>query len=222
MSLLDRFRQVGGKLGLLQLAGPAKNAGPTKITTRSISLAELESEVVVSGIDALGREHAELSADFGALYVAAGIQPMKHGWTVEKLIAALRDPAVAGKARAEAQAALLQRLGADGAKVEDVVRDAMARDRAVDVYAEQVRQRLAERHRDRALRRREIDEELERMKAERERLDADTEADQRRWAEWWTRKREHEEAMAWALDHLLEGAPASNVSIDREPPPLDK
>jgi hypothetical protein len=222
MSLMDRLREVGGKLGLLQVAAPAKNAGPAKITTRSISLAELESEVVVAGIDALGRERSELSADFGALYVAAGIQPPKHGWTVEKLIAALREPTLAGKPRAEVQAAILERLRADGAATEDVVRDAMARDRAVDAYAEQVRGRLVERNRDRALRRREIDQELARLNAERERLDADGRTEAQRWADWWARKRDHEEAMAWAIDHLLEGAPASNVSIDREPPPLDR
>ena len=46
MSLLDRLRAFGNKLGILHIDAPHDVYVPIKITTRTVSLAELEFEVV--------------------------------------------------------------------------------------------------------------------------------------------------------------------------------
>nr|MBA3710535.1 hypothetical protein [Planctomycetota bacterium] len=46
MSLLARLRDLGSRLGILQLAQPKSERAPAKVTMRTVSLAELQSEVM--------------------------------------------------------------------------------------------------------------------------------------------------------------------------------
>ncbi len=218
MSIIDQLRAVGGRLGILQIEQPKTAKTLTKVVTRVLTLAELESEVAVAGGALQARERAELTNDFMGICTAAGVLEPKHGWTIERLEHELRQPTFAGLQRAAAQAAILESLRAAGVPVEDVVRDAVARDQAVDAYAAGIREQLARRGRARGERRAAIAQEIARLTAERDQLETAHAAERERWRAWWALKHENEVAMAWALSHLLD---QPLVSVDSTPPSID-
>ena len=83
---------------------------------------------------------------FDKVFEAAGIKPGRHGWTVERL----QRPAAARASssrmdRAAAQKALLARSGRRRSHVEDLVKDAVARDQALDAFEEFVRGKMDDR-----------------------------------------------------------------------------
>lgn len=218
MSIIDQLRAVGGRLGILHIEQPKTASTPTKVVTRVVSLAELESEVATAGGALQARQRAEMTRDFKGICAAAGVPEPKHGWTIERLEHELRQPAIAALDRPSAQAAILEALRSAGVPVEDVVRDAVARDQALDAYASELRGQLAKRGRARTERRAEIAQEIERLTAESEQLEKSHAGEREHWLAWWTLKHENEVAMAWALGHLLD---QPLVSVDSIPPPID-
>lgn len=212
MSLIERLRAVGTRIGLLHRASPVagepvagKPASAPRIETKVVSLAELLRELRPPGDD---EQAAALDPDLAALCARAGIQPPASGWTIERLDQALREPTLAKLPPADAQARVLAWLHEDGATPDQVVADACARDAAIDAYAAAASRALARRADGRRERRAQLAAELQR-------LDAEERDERARWDAWWARKLAAEESMAWAVSHLLEHPV---ISIDREPP----
>lgn len=221
MSFSERLRSMGTRLGLVQPSPPAApGAMPVKIATRAITFQELTSEIRGDHVIALAPTadvDAGLDVPFGAIDEAAGLRPPAHGWTADKVAAEARRMAQATASRDEMQEVLLALLAKAGATSEDVVRDALARDRALDTYADAARQALAERVARRRRRCAEIAVQMERYRQEMAELDRQDAADRDRWQTWWTTKLAREETLAAAVDALLD---QPVVTVDRETPPI--
>ena len=215
MRLLDQLRSLGTKLGILHLEKPRDTHTPTKIMMRTISISELEVEVVTTPTS---QEQPGLTDNFTTICAAHGITMPAHGWTIERLAHESRLTGFSSSDRTAVQIALLERLHADGVPVEEVVRDAIARDQAVDAYAAAMRKRLIARARDRLHRRLLIQQEMERLANEQQILKADEATDAEIWRLWWNRKLENEHAMAFAVSYLLE---KSIISIDAHVPSIE-
>jgi hypothetical protein len=214
MSLLDSLRQLGGRLGIIGVKVAAKANTPEKIITREMSLAEL-------GQITLKRQPSsaivDFNADFPAICTNAGITPSK-GWNTERLTATLRSDELRGCDRPQAQQRILTLLQADGVAPEDIVKDAVACDQAIDEYAEKMRQNLARALQQRTRRAAEIGQQIAALEAERKQLADENEAQKRAWAAWWKRKHANEETLAWAIGHLLE---KPLVTVDERLPEID-
>lgn len=204
MSLLDGLRSLGGKLGLIQTAPETAPAAPTKVVSRSVTLQALTTEVRAEEVRVLAELPAELSVGFDKVFETAGILPPAHGWTIERLQQLLRTEQFRAMDRESAQKAILGLLSAVQAQVEDIVKDAIGRDQAIDKFAMYVRQKMDDRTVARQRKVSDLEEQVRGLEKERARLLEEMAADQERWQEWKSKKLACEKEMAWALSYLLD------------------
>jgi hypothetical protein len=206
MSLFDRLKSLGSKLGLLQMGPPPAGAvaEPSKIQTRKVSLDELTSEVRAEEVRMLAELPAELSVAFEKVFEAAQVAPPAHGWSIERLVELLRTEQYRGMARESAQKAVLGVLSAVKAEVEDVVRDALARDQALDKFEDFARKKMRDRGAARQRRIAETEEKIRSLKAEGARLEDENRTDEEQWKAWRDRKVAYEREMAWAIGFLMD------------------
>ena len=193
------LRKLGDRLGIIELAGdPQHPSAPVKIQTRTITLDELLS-IHLKSVKHLAEQPADLPASFEDVFKAAGIQTPSSGWTVDRLCKLLNDDRLRTLDRAALQRETLETLAREKVDAADIVKDAIARDQALDAFADftakKREQWLAER--------REEQRQLERQIAESE----------KKWKEWRALKRERERDMARAIEYLID---KPVISIDEE------
>ena len=135
MSLVSGLRSIANSLGIIQVvkAGNGESA-PAKLPTRSVTLSELMSEVRQADVQALAQAPAELTVSLTKVCETAGVKPPAHGWTVDRLRDLLRSQKFSSLAREAAQRALLEHFASEKVTVEDVVKDGIARDQAIDAF----------------------------------------------------------------------------------------
>src|SRR6476661_9320141 len=68
---------------------------------------------------------------FAEIYHAAEIAPPAHGYTIEKVSTMLQSEHLRGLSAEVRRSSILVALEASGAKIEDVIQDAVRRDRAL-------------------------------------------------------------------------------------------
>jgi hypothetical protein len=214
MHLTDMLRKLGDRLGIIELA-PASRAPstPVKIQTRTVTLAELVTRIQVREVRELAELPAELSVPFDEVYSAAGIQTPPSGWTVNRLEEFLKSDAVQGLTRSDAQRETLRALGAAGVNSADVIKDAVARDQAMDAFEEGV------------ARKRELwlagkkqlllalETQIHGLQEEQRRVAQEVTSEEKNWTEWRRRKIQRETDMAHAVSYLID---KPVISIDSE------
>jgi len=135
MNLAKLLRDIADRLGFIRVvaveAAPPPDA-PRKVVTRSVRIQDLAAEIRSEGPGGLAAAIEEIAVPFDRIFEAAGIRVAPHGWTIERL-AETRDADPYNTMGPDAlRQAILARLAEDGAAVEDLVKDAVARDRALD------------------------------------------------------------------------------------------
>ena len=222
MGIKDRLRRLGGKLGVLNvIASPAEAPSASAstvagaITTRSVTLDQLIGELRAGEVRALSELPAELSVPFEKVFQAAGIAPHAQSWSVERLTKLLRSDAYKKLDRAAAQSVIVGLIAAEHASVEDVVRDAVARDNAIDAFETFAKAKLDERGKARKQRLAELDERARDLRGQIAHLREEAVRDRERWKDWMARKIACEKEMAWAVGFVLD---KPVVSISSPPP----
>lgn len=214
MSLMDTLKTLGGKLGLIQVAQAVRlEEAPTKLLSKSVTLGELAAQVKTEEIKALAELPAELSVPFAKVIETAGIKPPVHGWSVERLEELLKTEQYSKMDRAGAQQAILGVLAAVKAPVEDVVKDAIARDQALDSFEKFAKGKMDDRRTARMRKIAELEDKVKEFQKERAKLEDEGRTDEDHWKEWRRRKVACEKEMARAIGYLLE---KPVVSIDPE------
>ncbi len=207
MVLVDWLREAGGKLGLLRVVQHDEaegTAAPVKIPTRTVHLKDLTAEIRADEVSSLARVPDELQAGFGRVFEAAGIKPAPDAWTVERLRDLLRGEPYKSMDRQAAQKALAAALADKKVAVEDLVKDAIARDKALDVYEEAAREKMDARSQARQVRLAEIQSQIDDLQRQREQLQREQADEQRLWQRWHESKIDFEKEMAWAVGYLLD------------------
>ncbi len=207
MRLFEGLQKLGGRLGLVRVVATdavAPGMPPTKLVTRTVTLADLATEVKSEDVRALANMPAELSVAFSKVFDAAGIKPPAHGWTIERLMSLLHTEQFKEMDRASVQKAVLGLLSNDKAQVEDVVKDAVARDHAIDAYEEFVRKKMQDRAAARASRTADIQAQIQELQAEIAKLGDDGKVDREQWRKWQEGKISFEKDMQWSLGFLLD------------------
>lgn len=221
MRLLDRIHRIGSKLKIMQVnpapvsASSPKHAEPVKIVTKSITLVELMRELKNRDMKALSSLPAELSVPFDAIFEAAGVVTPAHGWNVEKLCALLameEFTVLEGEALTQA---VLTRLETDRCMTEDLARDAIGRDQAIDAFEEFVRDKMQTRRAARRRRLADLRVEVARREEEILLLEEDAVKDRQEWRAWYRKKTDYEKMMAGALACLLD-QPIVTLSPDED------
>ncbi len=215
MDFIEGLLKVGGKLGIVQIVSTTAPAEAGKIPTRKLTLKELATEISADQVRVLSQSHAELSCDFSKIFEAADIAPPPGGWTVDKLIAALRTPPLKDLDRPSMQKCLLDMLTNQHAHVHEVVADAVARDKALDAYEESARKKFDDRQAHRHRKIADAEAQIKAMQEQLSQLKVEVDADTARWKQWHDLKIQCEKDMAWALGYLLEKPP---ITIDQDHP----
>lgn len=203
MDIWNKLRDLGGRLGIVELAPARADGAPAKIETRAVTLAELMSEIRAGAVRALADCPVDPAAPLDRVFESAGIAPPAHGWTAARVARLAESEELRGLDRGAIRDRLLQRLRADGADARDVVRDAVARDRALDEFeraageSAQRRWKTTERHIA------ELDARIRELEAQRARLAEQLAADKARWSEWLGHKRDYEKELAAGVGYLI-------------------
>jgi hypothetical protein len=204
MRLVELLESLGDKLGILEKA--ERNAAHTawKIQTRTVTLAELTSEIRAKEVQALADLPAELSVPFEKIMEAAGITPGPGGWTIERLRELLLTDDVKKLSREEAQKRILGVLASEKVSAEDLVKDAISRDRAMDAFEKTARRKMEDRLAARERQIAEADAKIKEIERERARPLEQLSSDRERWREWRSRKRGQERDLAWCVGYLID------------------
>jgi hypothetical protein len=205
MSLTDGIRKLGGRLGLISVVEvDAASKDPAKIATRQVSIKDLATEVKQDEVRILAETPAELAVPFDKVFEAAGLKPPAHGWTVDRLAALLATDQYKGMDRTNVQKAILGLLSTEKVPAEDIVKDAVTRDHAIDAYDGFVHKKMEDRAAAREHRAAEIQGQIKDLEAECARLTGESKSDIDRRREWIDRKIAYEQQMAHALSYLLD------------------
>lgn len=145
------------------------------------------------------------------IYEAAEIQPPPHGYTILKVAEMLKSEHIRNLPREVKRSSILVALEAAGASLDDVIQDAVRRDRALDAF-EAVQQRaLEELEARKAQENQQIQAELDRLMAEyRGRIQANNDAvaaERERFFGWRLQKQEEERKIAEAVSYFVNENP---------------
>ena len=215
MNVFKMLQDLGGRLGVIHVVSSANGAaapgGPKKLATRAVTLQDLTAEVQADEVRVLAEMPAELSVEFAKVFEAAGIKPPAHGWTIDRLVGLLRTDQYRTMDTPSVQKAVLGLLANEKATVEDVVKDALARDRSLDAYDEFVRKKMQDRSEARQRRVSALQSQIKDLEQQCARQAEEGRADQERLEQWLDRKASCELDMAWALGFLVKD-PAVSVT----------
>jgi Asp-tRNA(Asn)/Glu-tRNA(Gln) amidotransferase A subunit family amidase len=148
---------------------------------------------------------------FDEIYQAAEIQPPPSGYTIEKVATMLASEHLRGLSADIKRNSILVALEASGAKIEDVIQDAIHRDRALDSYERVLRKSLTDVQAKKADENRQIEAEMNKMLSEyRARIQANNEAlakESERFSTWLTQKQQEEKSIADAVSYFVSQNP---------------
>jgi hypothetical protein len=154
---------------------------------------------------------------FDQVYASAGVEDPEHGFTVFKLIEMmeadeLRD--LESATRAKVIAGMLRRLPAGEVPIDDIVRDAALRDRALDAFESFLADKAATSESQLAEKNRELQEEIDELTRRNNALieanHAAIETERQRF-ESWREKKQHEELRLYtAIAPFVEANPVTH------------
>jgi hypothetical protein len=205
MSFLKFLEGIGDRLGILEAVSKSGNA-PTAIQKRTLTLKDLTSEIRSGEVRALAELQAELTIPFDSIFQSAGVSLGTKGWTVDKLQQFVTSEPLRNKSKEEIQKSVLDRLNSDGVPVEEVVRDAIARDQALDSFEAMVRAKMENRLEERHRRIQEIQSQIIKLQEESAELSNTIKAEEEKWREWEKLKRARERELASVLGYIVDHA----------------
>jgi hypothetical protein len=200
MYLTDMLRKLGDRLGIIEIApGSKEKHAPVKIQTRTVTMTELITAIRVTELRELAEMPAELSVPFEEVFKAAGIPDAPKGWTIERLEEFLKSDRIRKLDRKQVQQETAHMLSEGGIDGSDIVRDAIARDQALDTFEASIAEKRRQWLTAKKLSIRQIEEEII--------------SEQKTWAQWRNRKRQREKDMAHAVSYLID---KPVISIEEE------
>jgi hypothetical protein len=204
MSFFKLLEGIGDRLGILESVSTPESKPATRIQTRSVSLQELASEIHSGEVRTLADSPAELLIPFEEIFAAAGISSKPEDWTIERLKQVIAREDGRQKSRDAVQKAVLEHLRSESVQAETLVKDAIARDQALDAFESRVNEKM--RHRNQTCKQRllELETQIKDLREESVKIEAGLKADEGRWSEWKRRKREYERELAATAGYIVD------------------
>jgi uncharacterized small protein (DUF1192 family) len=204
MSFLDLLQTVGGRLGILEAHAKEDAGEPLKVVTRTVTLAELKTEIRSEEVRILADLPAELTLPYDRIFAAAGVKCSAESWSVARLKALLSTEPYQSMEHAAAQQALLTLLSAERVQAEDLVREAMGQDQALDAFEVFVGKKVEDHMAAAEHQVSELDARIQALRSERARLAARIQLDQEKLREWRKSKRAYERDLAASIGYLTD------------------
>lgn len=144
---------------------------------------------------------------FQEIYSAAEIQPPAHGFTVMKVAEMLHSEHIRNLPRDVKRSSVLVALEASGAAIQDVIEDAVKRDRALDTFERVQERSLGELEARKAKENQEIQAEMDRIAAEHKaRMQANNDElarERERFYGWRLKKQEEEQKISDTVSYFV-------------------
>jgi len=200
-----RFLQgIGDRLGILESVPNQGSPPAARIQTRVVSLQELASEIRSVEVRALADSPAELAVPFEKIFEAAGIPSKPEDWTIDRLKQVIASVTDQQRSREAVQKSILELLNSNDVPAEALVKDAIARDQALDSFETRVREKMQDRQQACNRRLLELEAQVKGLQEERARLEAGQKSDDEKWREWRKRKRAHERELAAIASYIVD------------------
>jgi hypothetical protein len=204
MSFIKFLQGIGDRLGILEAISVSNCADTARIQTRIVTLQELACEIRSREVCALADAPAEPGIPFDKIFETAGISSHPENWTIDRLKDLISSELFRDLPREEIQAKVLDVLQSEGVSTETIVKDAMARDRALDAYEARVSEKMQDRRDVTGERCREIELQIKSLQSELAGLQTQLAKDEEKWLEWRRRKRAHERELASAASYIVD------------------
>ncbi len=204
MTFLKYLQGIGDRLGILEISETRGSKPAGKIQTRTVTLAELASEIQSANVQALADSPAELKISFKNIFEAAGILSPSGKWSIETVIRFVSSEPLKNQPREKIQETLLKKMKADNAQAEDIVKSAIARDLALDSYENSAREKVITRGEARKTKIRDLESEIRDLQGQISRLEEKERLDEEMWTAWLNRKRAYERELAAAVSYVVD------------------
>jgi len=201
MGLLDKLQALGCQLKLVQMV-PKTQTTPEKIETRSVTLKELTTEVEAEHVRVLAESPVELTITFEKIFETAGIHPAGP-WTIERLNDLVAASPYKTMNSETLLKAVMEKMAAENVSSEDLVKDALAKDQALDAFENFACQKTKERSRARQKRLSEIRKQIDLLQTEKEKLQQEDQQEQLQFSQWQQRKQAYESRLTESVNLLM-------------------
>ncbi len=203
-------------------AQPPPDAGPSAAQT----VADIAASIAVA--PSVSPKMTNLpgpAASFDEIYSAAEIHPPQHGYTIYKIADMLQSEHIRNLPAEVKRSSIMLALDAAGVKLQDIIEDAVRRDRALDTF-ERVQQKGVEDLTNRKTEEnRKIQEEMDRMVSEhRSRMQSNNDAiakERERFYSWRLQKQQEEQKIADTVSHFVTENPITR-GLPPDPPVPEK
>jgi len=146
-------------------------------------------------------------ATFDEIYAAAEIHTPPHGYTIYKIADMLQSDYIRNLPADVKRSSILLALDAAGVKLQDIIEDAVRRDRALDTFERVQQKSVEDLEKQKTEENRQIQEELDRLVAEhRTRIQANSDAvgkEKERFFSWRLQKQQEEQKIADTVSHFV-------------------
>jgi len=204
MTFFKFLQGIGDRLGILETTSNPESVTVSRIQTRSVSLRELASEIRSIEVCDLADAPAELTVPFEKIFEAAGISSKPENWTIDRLKEVVEKESCKQKPREEVQRRVLELLASEGVSTETLIKDAIARDQALDSFQSRADEKMHERRQSCKNRLLEIEQQIEDLEAERGKLEESLKAEEDKWREWKKKKRANERELASLASYIVD------------------
>jgi chromosome segregation ATPase len=204
MTFFKLLQGIGDRLGILETTSNSESVPVSRIQTRSVSLRELASEIRSIEVRDLADGPAELTIPFEKIFEAAGISSKPENWTIDRLKGVVENESCKQKPREEVQRRVLELLASEGVSTEMLIKDAMARDQALDSFQSRADEKMHERRQSCKNRLLEIEQQIKDLEAERGTLEESLKAEEDKWREWKKKKRANERELASLASYIVD------------------
>jgi hypothetical protein len=202
MGLLDKLQALGCQLKLVQIVPKTKTA-PEKIKTRNVTLHELTTQLHAENMRVLAESPVELTIAYEKVFETAGIKALSNGWTVEQVVKLLQSKPYKEMDKESLQRAILEKLAAGKVTGEELIKDAVAKDQALDAFEAFVSKKMKDRFSARQMRLVEIEKEIAVLRQEQIRIKQEDQAETAQLSEWQRKKNDYEKEILAVVDILI-------------------
>jgi Asp-tRNA(Asn)/Glu-tRNA(Gln) amidotransferase A subunit family amidase len=160
---------------------------------------------------------------FEEIYHAAEINAPSHGYTILKIAEMLQSERIRGLPAEVKKNSVLLALEAAGVQIDQVIQDAVRRDRALDTYERVLEKSATDLENSKTEENRKLEAEMEKMMAEyRSRIQANTDEiakEKDRFYGWRLQKQQEEKKIADAVSYFVSDNPITVGGAAAAPPP---
>jgi hypothetical protein len=204
MSIIKFLQGIGDRLGILESVSNPEVTPHRRIQTRTVTIKELAGEIKSGEVHDLAASLEDSAIPFEKIYEAAGISTKADDWTINRLGRLIADEHSKNKSREEIQVAVLDALRSESVQVETIVKDAIARDQALDSFEACAGDKIKDQVGACKKRLMEIETEIRNLQEKSSALQEKMKENEERWRDWKKRKRASEREMASALGYIID------------------